>query len=246
MTEDENKKSGISINKMNLSERLGKLKLKSVKKKKIKYWLRKNWMKSLPTIFMLVTIIVSLRACNIAENANKLSQKAIDTNTEQFFQENKPYIILKPIKYSELQSYYKYESLSEHNAVNMEFKFQIKNIGKAAAKELAVFRGVKSPLIPKHLAWPLPTVLGPGQEHFLTIETTMEFKNKESYEEYVQKLSSEKGQEVTIRMGVTYLSEFNPEQSFISAVVTKLTKQRAQIVKMEYEDEEHLTGVENR
>ena len=79
--------------------------------------------------------------------------------------------------------------------------------------------------------------MGPGEEYVLGMVSLIGWDNKESYDKYLQKLSTEKGPELTIRMGVTYLSEVNPKQSFSSAVDTKITKQRAQILKIEYNEE---------
>ena len=205
-------------------------------------WLTKNWKPWLPILISLIAVIASIVSCNISKKANQLSKQAIETSSDEFFKENKPYIIIKPRKFSELQSYYKYTLLPQQNAVKIQLQYEVKNIGRVAAKDLAVFDKLqvgKSSTKPEFKEMNLPNkiTLGPGENYILTMESLMGWDNKDSFEEYVQKLSSKKGPEITIQMGVTYLSELNPKQSFSSATANKITKERAQIIKIEYEEE---------
>ncbi len=204
--------------------------------------LKKNWKTLLAGVLSLIAIIVSVRSCQIAGQANQLSHQAIETSTEQFYQENKPYIVLRPRKYDESQSYYKYTLLPEQNAVQIEIQYEIRNIGKVAAKDIAVYDELqvgKSSTQPEIRGLNLPdkVTLGPGEDHVLRMTSTAGLADQESYDKYVQELSSEKGTEFTFQMGVTYVSEVNPEQSYSSTVMNKITKQRAGIVKIEYEEE---------
>ena len=205
-------------------------------------WFVKNWKACIPVILSLIAIGISLCSKKISNQANQLSKQAIEISTEQFFKENKPYIILKPRKSKELQSYYKYTLLPEKNAVKIELEYNIKNIGRVAAKDLAVFdklkvgksttnTKIKGFLIPQKITF------GPGENYILGVAFLIGWDNRESYNKYVQKLSSEKGPEITIQMGVTYCSEFDPEQNFSSSVANKVTKERATIIKIEYEEE---------
>lgn len=201
-------------------------------------------------------LAVSFRSCQISEDANKtsedaieiskqsnkLSEQAIETNTGQFFKENKPYIILKPRKIKELQSYYKYILLPDQNAVKIELQYEIKNIGRVAAKDLAIFNKIQvgkssNRAEIRGLDIPNKITLGPGENYILGIVSLIGWDKKESYDRFVKKLSSEKGPEVTIQMGVTYLSELNPKQSYSSTVANKINKERAKIIKIEYEEE---------
>jgi len=205
-------------------------------------WLIKNWKALLPIVISIIALSASIASCIISKQANQLSKQAIETSTDQFFKENKPYITLKPRKIKEVQSYYKYTLLPEQNAVAMELEYEIKNIGKVAAKDVAVFDKLqvgKSSTKTEIRGMNLPNKItfGPGENFILGVQFLVGWDNKESYEKYVQKLSSEKGPELTIKMGMSYLSEFNPKQSFNSAVANKITKQRAKIIKIEYEEE---------
>jgi len=112
---------------------------------------------------------------------------------------------------------------------------------KKGPKEIAVYDKLqvgKSSTPPEIRGFDLPNeiTLGPGEDYILGVTSSLGWDNKDSYDKYVQKLSSEKGPEITMKMGVTYLSEVNPEQSFNSAIVSTLTKQRAKLVRMEYEE----------
>lgn len=202
--------------------------------------LKKNWKTLLAGTLSLVAIAVSVRSCQIAKRANQIAQHALETTAEQFYQENKPYIVLRPRKYDKLQSYYKYTLLPEQNAVQIAIQYEIRNIGKVAAKDVAVYDKLQvgqSPTQPEITGFNLPNriTLGPSENYVLGVTSSLGWDNKDSYDKYVQKLSSEKGPEITIKMGVTYLSEINPEQSFNSAIVSTLTKQRAKLVRMEHE-----------
>ena len=52
--------------------------------------LKKNWKTLLAGTLSLIAIAVSVRSCQIAKEANKISHQALETSTEQFHQENKP------------------------------------------------------------------------------------------------------------------------------------------------------------
>lgn len=208
-------------------------KLKRIFKKIIKNW---------QTIVALFALAISVKSCSVSKKANQLSQQAIEISTEQFFQENRPYIVLKPRKFTSSQNYYEYILQPEENRVTIVLQFEIRNKGNVAAKDVAGYSKAMagksfSDLEAIDINPPNKLTLGPGEYYVHVIKYSTVW-SKESYENYVQKLSSEKGVELTVRVGVTYLSEVNPEQSFSSGVVTKITKHTAEAIDIKYEQKQ--------
>ena len=135
-----------------------------------------------------------------------------------------------------------YTLLPEQNAVKIKLEYTIKNIGSVAAKKLAVFDEIGKTVAQlkaefKGLKIPNKITLGPGQSHIIGTVALVGFNDKNGYDKYIQKLSSKVGIEMTFQIGVNYVSEINPNQKFHSTVANKITKERAEIIKIEFEEE---------
>lgn len=205
-------------------------------------WIFEKIIQNWKTIVALLALAISVKSYSVSKQSNQLSQQAIEISTEQFFQVNRPYIVLKPIKFKFSQNYYEYILQPEKNTVTIVLQFEIRNKSNVAAKDVA---GSSKAMVGKSFSDleaidinpPNKLTLGPD-EYYTSVITYSTVWSKESYEKYVQKLSSEKGVELTVRVGVTYLSELNPEQSFSSGVVTKITKHTAEAIDIKYEQKQ--------
>ena len=198
-------------------------------------WLCKYWKIWLPIVISMFALITSIASYG-------LSRKAILLSTDQFFMENKPYIILQPEKFNKIQSYYKYTLIPDEFSIKMELLYKVKNIGNAGAKDLTLFNKLQTGNIsgePKisDLVIPNKITIGPSQSVFITINFVHKCSSKEKYNIIESELSSAEGTKLTFQVGVSYINELNLEQRFCSISASNISKKEAQIIKMEYEEE---------
>jgi hypothetical protein len=195
----------------------------------------RNWQK---IIINFLPVLISVIALGVSWKSCCLSEKAIVSSTSQFFSENKPYITITLRKIKESQNYYDYKLFPEKDTVQIQLEYIIKNIGNIAAKDLSfsneLVTSFSNTTKPITVILPSKLTLGPGDDYVLGPNIIIKCENKDNYNKYVDKLSSEKGLEITLQFSLIYKSEINSEQKFYSMVNNKISKARAGIINMEY------------
>jgi hypothetical protein len=78
-------------------------------------------------IIALISLGVSIRSCYIAE-------RSLDATQKQFYQINRPLLLLTPVKFEDNQKYLKISK--ENNYVETLIRYKVENIGNVVAKNI--------------------------------------------------------------------------------------------------------------
>ncbi len=139
-----------------------------------------EWKWLATTIFAVFALLISLKSCDIADDSNEIANNALELSQKQFYQINKPFLGIKAKRFDS-DSYFKIRV--EGKTVEIKVKFEIKNLGNAAAvnihfpdraaipKKLLEQGGLFQFNIPKNL------VLGPNDNFSMYIEIKLQFEN---------------------------------------------------------------------
>ena len=196
-------------------------------------------------IFIALSFVVSIRSCNIADRSNKISEKAqevsekaLEITKNQFLQENRPYIIVSPIKHEETDSFFKFAS--NNFEVITTIKFEVKNVGKAVAKYLQVPKQallseemLKKGDVLKAYIRPDKVSIGPGDKIYLLSQLIAEYEDNDSVKEHIANFESGKAS-VELGLKLYYLNDQNPSIMYETFVKHRIYNTEAVIVQSEY------------
>lgn len=180
---------------------------------------------------------VSIKSCKIAEKAQEVSEKALGIAEDHFFQENRPYISVSPIKYEETDSYFKYSP--KNSEVIITIKYEVKNTGKTVAKDVqlpehALLGGEiknKGQIIKR--STPDKVSIGPGEKLYLNWQIITKSEAGDSAKEFINNFESGKAS-VEIGLKFYYLDELNTSIIYETFIKHKIYKTEAVIVKSEF------------
>jgi len=180
------------------------------------------------------------RAIRVSEDSNETAKKALAASREQFLKENRPYVVLAPQKFEDSQEFYRYELIPDRKAVKVSVQYRIENIGRAAARDIEVFRELKvgeGPSKARRIAFAPPRriTLGPREEYTMAVELVIGLKGKAAYDDYVRKLMSQAGTWVHVQVSALYSSEVEASERFKTKVAHRIYKRRAIVLKSDFE-----------
>ncbi len=168
-----------------------------------------KWIEIITIVLVIISLGVAVRSCDIAN-------EALEISNNQFYQINKPFIASRPIKYPD-GKYIIFKR--EGKVISIDFQFEVKNLGNVAAANITYPEkfsiNEKRSVVPGGIEYKKPaqdTVLGPGDNFFLKMHTTLNFDNEEiakkEYNEFQQ------GEPVNIQSSVFYENDINRNQKF--------------------------------
>lgn len=99
------------------------------------------WIDVFSVIIALVALIASFRACSISEDAteeakrsNLLAEKALDFSKKSFISENRPYLMLQPVR--DKNTGFFVETILGEKETTLKGNFEIHNAGNSIAKNI--------------------------------------------------------------------------------------------------------------
>ena len=100
-----------------------------------------NWIELFSVIIALIALLASFRACSISRDAteeakrsNLLAEKALDFYRKSFISENRPYLMLQPIK--DKNTGFFVETILGEKETTLQGNFEIHNAGNSIAKNV--------------------------------------------------------------------------------------------------------------
>ncbi len=188
----------------------------------------KTFKNMLTVIISAIALVVSIKNCDISKEAQKTAQHALKISQEQFFTENRPFILLKPVEFLGSKSFFQLSQ--EGSKVVLKLQYQIKNIGKSAAKDLILQEITVSSdtfSTPNNVNYKGPSVVtfGPGDEFYLEIKA---ISNKSlSY------FTSGSFKGIDVRATVTFVNELNKDLKYKITVRHFVEKNNANLIESE-------------
>ena len=150
------------------------------------------------SVVSLIALIASIKACSIsdaakraAEDSNRISHEALENSKRVFALEKRPYLTLKPVKFSDTATFLKVRT--DELVVTTEVCFEMINNGQTPAKNIS-FPGTlavstePAVLVPganPQVKMPLPIALGPSQSHTTTLSIGIKMSSQQAVDEYV-------------------------------------------------------------
>lgn len=196
-------------------------------------WLRKYWNIWIPILIAIVAVYVSVRA-------NHTAADALETSKYQFVQINRPYIILSLKKYDNGQFW---EVTQIDKAVEVKIKYEIKNVGNVAAKNISLPDKIKVDIVgpkvnPKQAVpiifqKPGKITLGPGDSFITEARLRMEYDNAKDARKNKEYHISDEYEGDIFQLSIDYTNELEGSQKYRTFVLNKIHNNEAQIIKSE-------------
>lgn len=188
-------------------------------------------------IVVLISVVISIRSCQVSENAEDTAKEALDTIKYQFIQTNRPYIILSPKKFDD-GLFWKVGR--KGNMVEVALKYEVKNVGNIGAKDinipdkLAIGPGTKLKEGAQVIYSKMGKVtLGPGDDFNMEAITSMEYESEEEAKRNLAHFISEKSKGVTFLISVDYTNELDESQKYRTLMMNRIHNEKALLIKSE-------------
>lgn len=185
-------------------------------------------------ILAIFSLLVAIRGCQISNDAKKIAKDSLDVTKNQFVQINRPYIILAPKKFNNGQ-FWKIEQ--DKNRVIATLRYEIKNVGNVAAKNIEVPTNVivanvenKSPIYYQKSG---KITLGPGDKMNLTLTSNMGYESEAMSKANYEYLISDKSEGVIFHLSVDYESEVDKAHKYRTYVENRIHNEKALLIKSE-------------
>jgi len=191
-----------------------------------KFSFKKSWKIWLPVVFSIISVLAAIYTCHISNRSISLSKK-------QFFMTNRPDIVIKPVKFKDINSHYGYRLIPEKNAVEITAPFKVKNIGKAGASNLRYTTELITDKFQKQdvsEVVPNKISLSPDEEYKLMFTTYSKMSNTKTYLKLKNSLESKGGIKFQVKIEAAYSNELDDEQTFTSMLLVELHKNRNVII----------------
>ncbi|RJP29703.1 MAG: hypothetical protein C4533_01575 [Candidatus Omnitrophota bacterium] len=196
------------------------------------------------TIVAVVALVVSVRGCCVSTDAYRLSKEskniakdALDTGKYQFIQINRPYVLISPKKFND-GSFWKIQQKSNH--VEIIVKYEIKNVGNVAAKNielpdnLIIGQETKlkrdAPVSYKKMS---EVTLGPGDFYELVCSFVLDYSDEEAAKNNYEYIVSDSSEGLTLLLAVTYTNEIDGFMEYRTIVENRIHNDNALIIKSE-------------
>jgi len=198
---------------------------------------------------IIIAAISCFHSCNavgvaeksnlLSAESNKIAYEAFKSSMNSFATENKPYLLMKPVKFKENDSFFRI--WEKDGIVNLECQFEIRNGGKTSARDVSLPNVIAiegefkedaqfEAILPKKLT------IGPGQDYNLAISIGQKTKNNKHRERIIENYNKE-DIEIKLQLVIFYFSELNANQKYSIKAVYKISKNRARIISYDEKEE---------
>ena len=141
-----------------------------------------KWIKYVSVGISIAAIAISIRSCSLSKQSNQIAENALNHTKKAFISENRPYLILQPVKDKE-KGFFIDLSLTEKDTI-LTSTFEIYNAGNTPAQSVST-KGLR--VIAKNISLSddlmtnlkaLPVIsLGPGEKRFIKFHSRIGFKS---------------------------------------------------------------------
>jgi len=205
--------------------------------RRVREFFRNHWAVILANLIAIIGLFASIGSIMLSKDSNRIANDALETSRFHYIQINRPYIAISPKAYSD-GLYWKL--VREGSAVRATLKYELKNIGNVAAKDIT---------LPNLLAIgpttnlkkgaeldytrPQPLTLGPGDNLRMTPSIFMGFEDEEAASLNLKRWASGKSKGMTFLVSVEYKSELDGSKKYRSFMENRINRDRAQIIRSE-------------
>ena len=139
---------------------------------------------------------IALASKVTGDNSLNIAEQALGISKKYFAIEHRPYLLIKPIKWNPLNSYF--NVVQSPAGVFIRTQYEVKNVGGAFAKDI---------LFPEHMSFSLPTkqgelsvkdsfpvTLSPGEGLYFIYSVDAKLKDGTSVKDFIDELNSEKSE----------------------------------------------------
>lgn len=188
----------------------------------------------LATIIAIISLLISMKGCQISNDAKKIAEESLDTAKDQFVQINRPYITITCKKFDNGQFW---KITQNKNEVMITLKYEIKNVGNVAAKNInlpnKIVVGKLKKETPVYYQKPGKITLGPGSSLNITPTNKMGYESEEIAKENYEYFLSDKSEGTALFLSVTYESEVDKMHKYRTFVENKIHNDKALLIKSE-------------
>ena len=182
-------------------------------------------------------ILISEGSNKIAKEANKISNDALETSQAQFLQINRPQINLNPKRF---KNGWFWKVTQHENTVLISLQYEIKNVGNVAAKnitfpdQLAIGTKTRLQKDAEVVFRKLDNVtLGPGDDFVITFDILLQYENEKDAKANRDYLISDKSEGQTSLLSVNYTSVLDETQKYRTFMENRIHNDQAVILKSE-------------
>jgi hypothetical protein len=189
----------------------------------------------LTVLIAIASLFVSIRGCVISKNAEKNAEEANALSKQQFFQTNRPHVLLSPALIDD-NMYWRFSE--EANGLKVYIRYKLHNVGNVAATDISL---PKELMLGPNMSNQQVTLktpdgnisLGPSAKMLINSELTIKDTPGEKANVIVNRLRSEESKGLTLQIAVEYKSEVDKSQRFRTVMMNRIHNERAEILKSE-------------
>jgi hypothetical protein len=179
----------------------------------------------------LTAIIISAIALYFSYQSNVNSENALMLSKTQFLEENRPNIVVKPVRFDNTNSF----CISEvhDNLIIMSIRFELKNEGNIAADNIVVDNVITKPENIKsyNIQFPEDFTLGPHQVIFVLVQYMFDYKDDIDKKRKLYLLNSDEWAGLYIEMKYTYMNGVDHGVRYSTVIGNLIKKYRAMLIK---------------